>query len=272
MAVGAIEELAELKDFYIYTTESIWKNISALLPVDFQGTILLANGFSKGQRIQAMARKEARRINAGILFFGFEALWLSQKLRPDLGLNQHYYRIIGCNYDLAIRPDVYKARLKKTSQIVPQEFSYRFIHDFPKTNRDIQLHKSRLLSVHADTYKNYNVTSLMDVILAATELHLVNSSIYCFSLAIGAKNHRNCLYLMRNNYLVSNTESPGEWEEFNLYGKSGFRSDRPELVDRQLELDKGVKMARKLTRLILNRIIFGRYGSHWNPVIEVKIK
>jgi hypothetical protein len=270
-AVGAIEKLSDQKKVYILTTKHIWKNVSEFFEPDFRGQPIFIDNLATNQRIQDIAKKEARNLRAGVIYFGFEALWLSQKLRPDLGLNQHYYRITGSDFGLAIRPKTYNERLRNVEQVIPPDHEYNFIHDFPNTNRQLSKNQMEVPYVHADAYKSFRLVQLLDLARNADEIHVVNSSIYCLLVVTGVFANRNCLYLMKYNYLISNTESPKGWEEFNLFDRFGEELRVPEIVDRKRHLTRTAGLAKNTPRRILNKVFFGKYGSFWNPIIKDKI-
>ena len=76
---------------------------------------------------------------------------------------------------------------------------------------------------------------------------------------------------MKYNYLISNTESPKGWEEFNLFDRFGEELRVPEIVDRKRHLTRTAGLAKNTPRRILNKVFFGKYGSFWNPIIKDKI-
>lgn len=265
-AAGAIEELSKEHIVYVLVTHNIYQNIQALFPTDSTITfIFIDEKILKKSRIQSIARNVAREFRAGVLLYGFELTYFSQILRPDLALDQHYYRTIGANFDKACRGKIYAERILKTLQVDVPKGKYALVHHFPGTNREISTIKSKYDLIFANEFEDKPITSLFNLIHGAAELHLVNSSIYCFAIVTQASNCSQNLYMFRNDILNGMTQTSLTWQEIPLFHDHGTKVNNYQPLNRELHYAGLISKSNGTIRRLFNIAIFGKYPSSWNP-------
>ena len=118
-----------------------------------------------------------------------------------------------------------------------------------------------------NAYLDYPISSLYHLLAKAKDLHLVNSSIYCFSVIIELNTPGQNLYMYKLDKLRARCQTTLNWREYALFDSKGEKLEIPLEEKRQEIYSTYVENSSRLVNRSLNLIIFGPYKSPWNPEI-----
>ena len=180
--------------------------------------------------------KFAQKRRLPILTLGYDLLWLSTKIRPDLDINTVFYRIAKQPLQVYRRFDVSSTLRNNNSQLAIPKVKYALVDHFPDTNREIhpivfkEIQNRGLEIVHNPREVKYE--SLVDLIENASELHLVNSSLLCVALQLNNKANQKFVYPINKNFYPGLYFYDHSWSEYALNSDDNIRYPRPKKIDR----------------------------------------
>ena len=201
----------------------------------------------------------AKSLGASILSFSDLQLRIARFARPDTNPIAQVYRISRLDAS-TFNDQLYFSNfvdLYRDKQFLPPNSRYALVDHFPGTEREIP---GYILDEIADrgiqvinAPKNETFASLIRLVSNASELHLVNSSMLCWCLILNPSSSLKKIYITQRNFLLGHTLYDDSWNEVAL-----TNSGICELIDRSIELQTAQGKARKITRRIVDALVFGQ--------------
>lgn len=225
-----------------------------LSEIEFSGTLMIyrAGIFSKRARLP-------------ILFLGYDLLWLSSKIRPDLDIDSVFYRLAKISLSVQKNFDIGNVLRNGNRQLTIPLGKYALVDHFPGTVREIDsntiasLENKGLQVIYNPRDVKYE--NLIDLVENATELHFVNSSLLCLALLLDNKAERKVVYPINKNFYPGLYFYDLSWEEFAINSTSGQRYSEPLQIDRQFEHTVLIKDANKALKRFLDFCFFRHYPN-----------
>jgi hypothetical protein len=211
------------------------------------------------------ARQFARRRGLPVLYLGYDLLWLSSKIRPDLDIDSVFYRLARVSLTSHKNFDISSTLRKENDQFLPPLDNYALIDHFPGTVREIDsniiasIESKGLKIIHNPRDVKYE--KLVDLIENATELHLVNSSLLCLALLMNTRAVRKVVYPINKNFYPGLYFYDSSWEEYALNSPEGIRYPNPVSINRKLEHQKLKKDAKRIHKKFLDYCFFRNYPN-----------
>lgn len=211
------------------------------------------------------ARQFARRRALPILYLGYDLLWLSSKIRPDLDIDSVFYRLARVSLTTHKNFDVSSTLRKDNDQLLTPLNKYALIDHFPGTVREID--SDTIASIESKGLeivynpRDVKYEKLVDLIENATELHLVNSSLLCLALFMNNRAVRKVVYPINKNFYPGLYFYDHSWEEYALNSTEGFRYPNPISINRALEHQLLKKNAKRFDKKILDYCFFRNYPN-----------
>jgi hypothetical protein len=211
------------------------------------------------------ASKVAKRHGIPVLTLGYDLLWLSLKIRPDMDINTFFYRLarvpLGVyrkfEFGHTIREDSIQAPIPRKP--------YALVDHFPGTVREIDATvfeeiQGRGLELVFNP-RDIKYENLIDLIENADELHLVNSSLLCVALLLNNRASRKVVYPINKNFYPGLYFYDLSWDECAMSSEIGIRYQRPLKIDRQKEHDLLIQKSQSLHLRFLDHLFFRRYPA-----------
>lgn len=207
-------------------------------------------------RILRYAKKQRK----PVLVIGHELLRIQRIFRPDLDFNAMFYKF--ARVPLTSRTDLLLSeRLRDIRNGTPlPDKHYALVDHFPGTIREIP--ESILNDIEARGLevvlnpREVPYLKLIPLIENATELHFVNSSLFCLSLLLDLKAKSKNIYLMQRGLYHGLGFYNSEWQEWILNDSDRMNST-PSKFDSEKHLQQLRKTAAVDWRVLGDKFIFG---------------
>lgn len=211
------------------------------------------------------AKNYAKKSNLPILYLGYDLLWLSSKIRPDLDIDSVFYRL--ARVPLSAHASFNAGLILRNfhDQVEPISQKYALVDHFPGTVREIDNKileeiSNRGLKIVFNP-RDIKYENLVDLIENASELHLVNSSLLCLALLLNNKAERKVVYPINKNFYPGLYFYDYSWEECAINSTTGERYSVPLTIDRKAEHEKLILESRRFHKKFLDKILFGDYPN-----------
>ena len=258
LSLSAYLQLAEKQKLYILLDPRIKVSAEAFIRhrnIQLLSADPLERRFGYSERKQY--RSLAKLLNAKILSLSDLQIRIARYGRPHEHPNSIVYRILQIDPKTFMSSSV-KDHLRNSaqSQYQPPDQRFALVDHFPGSSREIPLEvferiSNRGLSVKFAP-KDVPFPELIDFVLAAEELHLVNSSFFCFCLIVNPQINFKSVYIIQNGYINGRKFYDASWNEFLLDLDESRFDSYPKELDRDFEYERERKLSRKLRRIIVN--------------------
>jgi len=196
-----------------------------------------------------------------LLVLGYELLDVRSHLRPEVDFNTLFYEF--ARVPLASRDNLQMSlRLSQLDSKHPiPSVPYALVDHFPGTIREIP--SSILLDIEKRGLKivlnprEVPYEELSELIECATELHYVNSSLFCLSMFLELKANSKNIYLMREGLYHGLGFYDESWQEWILNDHDLLPIANPYKFDSKKYAILMKSKASQFWRVTLDRLLFG---------------
>ena len=214
--------------------------------------------------------KYSRDNNFRLVYLGWENLKVFKFLYPQLSEVEIIYHLAGVNIQKLKNFNAsYIQEDLLSDQLETPKIRYALIDTFPGTLREIpesvlEEISSRDLKVIRNP-REVPFERLIQLVLNATELHFVNSSMLCFSLLLKPEALSKNIYLMKEGLYHGYNLYDLSWHEWILEpGKSGLPVSVKQ-VNRQLLYERQTRISNRPSRVLLRSLLKFISGSEPAP-------
>ena len=196
---------------------------------------------SRSQVFQSI--KYAKSINSMPIILGYDLIPFIVRLRPGIDHNSIFYMMARVPESARDFVDFENFLRKAGSQIEIPKSTYALIDHFPGTLREINAQRLNSISSRGLELvfnpRDVPYENMLDLIINAEELHLVNSSLLCLCLFLPTNAKSKHIYLIKEGLYQNGGFYPASWIEWapNLEGgdTSQFykKLDPPEVGKKQ---------------------------------------
>ncbi len=196
-----------------------------------------------------------------LLVLGYELLDARTRLRPEVDFNTLFYEF--AKVPIASRDNLQMSlRLARLASKHPiPNVPYALVDHFPGTIREIP--SSVLIDIEKRGLKivlnprEVPYEELSELIECATELHYVNSSLFCLSMFLELKANSKNVYLMRKGLYHGLGFYDESWQEWILNDRDLLPIANPYKFDSKHHAILMKRKASQLWRVTLDRLLFG---------------
>lgn len=267
LSTAAYKQLSETMEVHLLVREQHFPLVQSLL----KGSSITLHGWNEGSTGMAAVfserakfRRLAKRHGLRILSLSDLQLRISRFGRPDINPIGHVYRILGLDLKSYNKEFYFGSLISREASPPLQEANvqkYALVDHFPGTPREIpsqtlDLITSRGLEIILAP-KDVPFWELNSLIYGASELHLVNSSLLCWSLVLNPDIPSKNIYISQPDFLLGHTLYDLSWVEWNISTLQSFGNTSPTLLDRNSELMKARNSSRTKSRRFVNFLLYG---------------
>lgn len=204
-------------------------------------------------------RKFAKVNNFNLQYMGWEKLRILKFLYPYKSEVEIIYLMAGVDIKILNEFDIHKLNQSiENFQVETPRQPYALVDSYPGTLREIPesvfqgIQNRNLLIVNNP--RDIPFDSLLDLVKEASELHLTNSSLLCFSLLVKSNASSKNIYLMREGLYHGFNLYDSSWVEWALNDDKKPFFNGPNKINRKAIYDEQFKKSTKIGRRIVRSL------------------
>lgn len=260
--LGAILELAKKKKVTVLTTEAGFKFLSVVLRrSDVQLEVIPKIWLSAP--LWHHSRRYARRIalqeNSKLIFLGQDLIGWMCRFRPDINIAEQMYRLLNVEPHRYVSPEVKEHLLSIEIEQMPiPRQPYAIVDSFEEERRHIpdffieNIENRGITVIHNPREISY--LKLINLVVNAAEIHVVNSSLLCLSLLLPTKAKLKRVYLINNDLFSGHRLYDLSWQEVSILDNRNKTIQDFIAIDRKDHLKLCIKKSRRLDRRIFDAL------------------
>jgi hypothetical protein len=173
---------------------------------------------------------------------------------PHKHPNEICYEILGLDFNSYNCPKTVQRLFPATDQTTNSKYKpYAIVDHFVGTFREIpssvllDIQNRGLEIIHPS--KSVEFKDLRDLLLGASELHVVNSSFLCFALMLNPNIESKNVYIIQKGFIDGHQFYDQTWKEFWMRHRNGIVEIIP--LNRREEYAKALKLSTKIPRRVV---------------------
>ena len=268
LSISAYKQLSENHVVHLMVKEKHFDIVKALLadsPVILHSWTEGDNDISSCFSDRFKFRSIADRYQARIISLSDLHLRISRFGRPDINPIGHVYRILRLNVSSYNQKSYFRGFIGdhySDSQLQIPLQNFALLDHFPGTPREIPIPtlneiEGRGLKLEF-VPKDVPFWELNEMILRASEIHVVNSSFLCWCLIINPACHSKNIYISQPGFLNGHNFYDNSWVEWDISESQGYSP--PKIIDRGKELASARNKSNFFFRRFVNLILYGSRG------------